>query len=148
LKTAVLGLGNLLLGDEGVGIHVLSRLRERDLPEGVELVEGGTAGIDLLVVFKQAERVVIVDAVRAGGRPGSIYCLRPEDLEAESAVALSLHQLSLRDVLHSASLLGIEPEVVIIGVEPKRIAPGLELSDELQEALPEVVEVVWAQLSG
>jgi hydrogenase maturation protease len=148
LRIAVLGLGNLLMGDEGVGIHVLHKLKERGPPEGVELVDGGTAGIDLLPVLKQADRVIIIDAVRAGGRPGSIYRFKPEDLKGETPMALSLHQFSLQDVLHSAHLLGIEPEITIIGVEPKRIAPGLELSEELQEVLPQLVEVVWAELSG
>ncbi|MFQ6117317.1 MAG: hydrogenase maturation protease [Candidatus Bipolaricaulia bacterium] len=146
-KTIVLGLGNLLMGDEGVGVHVIRRLQELELPPGVEPVDGGTAGIDLLPVFKEAARVIVVDAVRAGGEAGSIYRFGPKELEEASQEALSLHQLSLGEVLQAASLLGIEPEVTIIGVEPKQIAPGMEISPELTEALPRVIEVILEELS-
>lgn len=134
------------MGDEGVGVHVIRKLQELELPSGVELVDGGTAGIDLLPVFKEAARVIVVDAVRAGGETGSIYRFGPEEIEKTPLEHLSLHQLSLGEVLQAAELLGIEPEVTIIGIEPKQIAPGLELSEELEKALPRVIEVVLQEL--
>jgi hydrogenase maturation protease len=145
-KTIVLGLGNLLMGDEGVGIHVVQRLQELELPPGVEAVDGGTAAFDLILILRDADRVIIVDAVRAGGEAGSIYRFTSGDIEEASHGALSLHQATFQEVLQAAELLGIEPEITIIGIEPRRIAPGLELSPELQEALPQVVKAVWDEL--
>ena len=144
-KTIVLGLGNLLLGDEGVRVHVVRRLQELkpDLP-GVEVIDGGTAGFELLPFFKEAERVIVVDAAR-GGPSGSVYRLRLEDLSNEGT-SISLHQLSFREVLRAAELLEIKPEVVIIGIEPERIAPGLELSPAVEAALPRAVALVLEEL--
>jgi len=135
------------MGDEGVGVHVVRRLLARGLPPGIEAVDGGTAGLDLLPILRDADRVIIVDAVRAGGEAGSIYRFGPEELERPRAhLSLSLHQLSLREVLQAAALLGIEPEITIIGVEPKRLAPEMGLSEELEEALPRVIAAVQAEL--
>lgn len=146
-RTIILGLGNLLLGDEGVGVHVIRRLQEVELPEGVELVDGGTAGFELLPFLKEAERVIIVDAARGGGKPGSVYRLRPEEL-GSATPELSLHQISLREVLQAAELLGIKPEVVIIGVEPERIAPGIGLSPAVEAALPRAIDLVLKELQA
>jgi hydrogenase maturation protease len=133
------------MGDEGVGVHVIHRLMEMDLPPEVELIDGGTAGIDLLPVLERAERLIIVDAVCAGGKPGSIYRFRPEQIQENPVAAVSLHQLSLGEVWRAAHLLGIQPEAVIIGVEPRHIAPGVELSQPLREALPRVISAVQAE---
>ena len=149
-KTIVLGLGNLLLGDEGVGIHVVRKLEELELPLDVELVDGGTASFDLLPVLQRADRVIVVDAACAGGPPGSVYRFRLEPqtapLEGEAPTVLSLHQLSFQEVLQAARLLAIDPEIVVIGVEPKRIEPSLDLSPEVKEALPQVIAAVQAEL--
>ncbi len=145
-KTVILGLGNLLMGDEGVGIHVIQRLEGMELPPGVEPVDGGTAGLDLLPILDQADRAIIVDAVRAGGEPGSIYRFGPEDMGQQPLEALSLHQLSLQEVWQAARWLNIEPETVVIGVEPKRIAPGLELSEQLRATLPRIIEAIQVEL--
>jgi len=174
-KTIVLGLGNLLLGDEGVGVHAIRYLQAQkvELPPEVELVDGGTAGLDLLPILEGAEQVIIVDAVRAGGAPGSIYRLGPEalrargqskdkdqdqgdnhncnpnpELEPSPAVPLSLHQLSLEEVLRAGEFLGMDilPKITIIGVEPKRIAPTIELSSELERALPRLIEAILEEI--
>jgi len=144
-KTIILGLGNLLLSDEGVGVHVIRGLQELGLPGGVEVVDGGTAGFELLPFLKEAERVIVVDAARGGGKPGSVYRLKPGEL-SEATPGLSLHQLSLREVLQAAELLGIKPEVVIIGVEPERIAPGMDLSPAVEAALPRAIDAVLKEL--
>ena len=145
-KTIVLGLGNLLLGDEGVGVYVVQRLSELKLPAGVEPIDGGTAGIDLLPIFREAVRVIVVDAAHGSGPPGSIYRFGPEEIGKTALEHLSLHQLSLREVLQAAELLGIKPEITIIGVEPAQVALGLELSPSVEEALPQVIEVVLKEL--
>ena len=146
-KTIVLGLGNLLLRDEGVGIHAVRELRERELPSDVELVDGGTAALDLLSFLQRAERVIVLDAVRRGDKPGTIYRFRlePKALHAESA-PLSLHELSLQEALWVAQKMGFHPEVIVLGVEPQTIEPGLELSPQVRAALPHLLDAVCEEL--
>ena len=146
-KTVVLGLGNLLLRDEGVGIHAIRGLRERELPPDVELVDGGTAALDLLAFLQRAERVIVLDAVRRGDEPGTVYRFRlePKALQAGS-VPLSLHELSLPEALGVAQKMGIHPEVIVLGVEPQTIEPGLELSPQVRAALPRLLDAVCEEL--
>lgn len=141
-----MGIGNLLLRDEGVGVHVVRILEGMSLPEGVEVAEGGTLGFDLLGYFEGVEKLVVVDALKGGGEPGSIYRVKPEHLKASKDRPLSLHQLGFLEVWEMARLLGFEPEVVIIGVEPKDLSWGMELSPEVKSKLQKVVEVVLEEV--
>ncbi len=141
-----MGIGNLLLRDEGVGVHVARALEELPLPEGVEVVEGGTLGFDLLGYFEGVEKLVVVDALKGGGEPGSIYKVRPEQLKASKDRPLSLHQVGFLEVWETAKLLGFEPEVVIIGIEPKDLGWGMELSPEVRSKLDKVVELVLEEV--
>jgi hydrogenase maturation protease len=147
-RTLILGIGNLILKDEGIGVHVVRALEEKKLPPGVDLVDGGTATMDLLSVIRESERIIVIDAMKAGGKPGTIYRCLPEDLMGSSERPLSLHQLGLLDVLGMSRQLGGNPSVVIIGVEPKEISWGLELTQELQAALPKTVKAVEKELRG
>jgi hydrogenase maturation protease len=147
-RVLVLGIGNLILKDEGIGVHVVRALEERELHPEVELIDGGTATMDLLSLIHKAERIIIVDALKAGRAPGTLYRCLPEELKGTSERPLSLHQIGLLDVLAMARQLGGSPAVVIIGVEPKEISWGLELTKELQAAVPKVVEAVCAELKG
>ena len=141
----ILGVGNLLLRDEGVGVHVARSLLEMALPEGVKVLDGGTSP-DLPYLVEEAEKVVVVDAVQAGGEPGAIYRLTPEDVAARSETLISAHQMSLLENLRAMSLESGPREVVIIGVEPKEISWGLELSPELKEKLPQIVQAVLTEV--
>ncbi|MGB9886243.1 MAG: HyaD/HybD family hydrogenase maturation endopeptidase [Moorellales bacterium] len=151
-KITVIGLGNLLLGDEGVGIHALRELsRLEDWPPGVEFVDAGTAGLDLLPFFDGAELVIIIDCIKAEGTPGAVYRFPLEVLENSSpnagAEIMSLHDLDLNYVLRLLRVLGRAPtRVVIYGVEPKEIAWGLELSTTVAQALPRLVEAVRQEI--
>jgi len=147
-KILIVGLGNLLLGDEGVGIHVIYELKKLELPRNVALIDGGTAAFDLIPLLKDADKLIIVDAVQAGEKPGAIYRFRPEAISQNSLKIMSLHQINLKDVLSAARLLNIEPETVIIGIEPKRIEYGLELSEELKQAIPQVIKLVQEELAS
>ena len=141
-RTVIVGVGNLLMKDEGVGIHAVRRLQELDLPEDIEIVDGGTSP-DLVAYVGPGDRLIIVDAARAGGEPGAVYRFRPEDLAHEAADLASAHQLGVVPNLKLLELAGAAPrEVVIIGVEPEEIAPGLELTDTLAARLAVVVDVV------
>jgi hydrogenase maturation protease len=141
-RIAVVGVGNLLLKDEGIGIHVVRALQETPLPDGVVVIDGGTSP-DVLDYLEPADKLVIIDAAEAGGVPGAIYRFRPDDVTLETGEAISLHELGLVSSLKTMSLLGkTPPEVVIIGIQPKEIAWGMELSPELKEKVPEIVKAV------
>jgi len=147
-RRIILGIGNILLKDEGVGVHVVKHLQERGVPEGIEVIDGGTLGFDLLGLFEGTERIVVVDALKGGGEPGTVYRVRPEDLKEDQARALSLHQVGLLEVMEMAKLLGYEAEVVIIGVEPKEIAWGMELSPEVAAKVEKVATIALQEAEG
>ncbi len=146
----ILGVGNLLLRDEGVGVHVISALRDRELPDDVELWDGGTASFDLLDTLAGRRQVIIIDAVRTGSEPGTIFRFTPEDISASREQVTSLHQVGLLEALTVAEhLLDSAPqEVIILGIEPKEIDWGLELSPEVEAAVPKVIELVMEELDA
>jgi len=150
----VLGIGNLLLKDEGVGVHVVRAIEARvaagdlALPEGVEVCDGGTLGMDLLDLIEDRRKVIVVDAVEADAAPATVLCFTAEDLARREAVDLSLHQLGLFEMLAMARYLGRAPqEVVIFGIVPKDMSPGLELSAEVAAVVPEVIQRVLAEIA-
>jgi hydrogenase maturation protease len=143
-STLVLGVGNLLLADEGVGVHAVRALQREPLPDQVAALEVGTAFLDVLPEVGRADRIVVVDAMEGGGAPGTIYRV-PFDECAHPPVLASLHGLDLSRVFYLAGR-SAGPEAVVIGVEPACIGWGLELSPELQRAIPEIVAVVRREL--
>ena len=145
-KILVLGVGNLLLADEGVGIHAIRALAERDLPSGVELVDGGTSTLNLLPYLQTARRVIVIDALKAGGSPGDIYRCHPEDLVENREQPMSLHQVDFVQMLQMAGRLGyrIGP-AVIYGVEPGEIGWSMELSLRVTAKMPKRLEPVVAE---
>ena len=145
----VLGIGNLLLGDEGVGVRIIEAIRERAMPEDVEAADGGTGGADLVDLMAGRRKVIIVDAAEFDGRPGDILRFTAADLGRRESIGLSLHDLGLAEALTMMRRLGCEPEeVVIFGVKPKDMSPGLDLTAEVAAAVPKVVELVLAELSS
>jgi hydrogenase maturation protease len=142
----VVGVGNLLLKDEGVGIHVVQRLQEMDLPPDIELIDGGTSP-DLIAYIKAGDKLIIVDSAKAGGEPGTIYRFLPEDLATEASTLASAHELGVEANLRLMSMMGSEPrEIVIIGIEPKEIDWGTELTAELQQKVPEIIDTVLKEI--
>ena len=146
-KTIILGIGNLILRDEGIGIHAIRRLQSVELPSGIDVVDGGTDSVDLLPYFQNYERIIVVDALRAGGEPGSIYRVTPDDIMEDEKRSLSLHEIGLLDVLLMAKHLGGHGEVVIIGVEPKEISCSMDLTPEVEARLPHVMDAVLAEIN-
>lgn len=143
----LLGVGNLLMRDDGIGLHVIDALRRRGLPAGVEAQDGGTAGVDLFDTIAGRRRLLVVDAMDSDERPGAIRILGREDLERPGEGIRSAHGLDLRAALDLAALLGEEPEeVTIVGIQASRIEPGLDLSPELGAELETVMEVVAGEL--
>jgi hydrogenase maturation protease len=142
-RIVVIGVGNELMRDEGVGVVVARALQGENLPEGVEVVEGGVAGLDLLFEMEGADRAVIVDAAEMGLEPGAIRVFTPDELEFEGLGKLaSLHHISLLDVLELGKLTGLQTEVVIVGLQPAEVAPGSGLTPQVGEAVGRAVEEV------
>lgn len=143
-QVLVLGLGNVLCGDDGIGPRVIAELTRRGLPEGVTALDGGTGGFDLLNVLEGWERVVIVDAADVGREPGQFVRFTPREARlAGSADALSLHHAGLAEALALAEALGQPlPEIVIFGVQPAQIGWGEGLSPAVEAMLPTLIEAV------
>lgn len=137
-RVLIAGLGNLLLRDDGVGVQAV-RLLQTKPPPGVLVAEVGTQVLGALHLLEWADRVLALDALMAGGPPGTIYACRESDVALQEVQA-SLHELGLQAALH---FLPPErrPEVFILGLEPESLEPGLELSPPVQAALPRFLEL-------
>jgi hydrogenase maturation protease len=143
-----LGVGNILLQDEGVGVRTVEAMGSLPLPSNVELFDGATAGLDLLDVLADRKKVIIIDAIKGPYEPGTVLRLGPEDLVPEEAENVSLHDIGLLETLTVAKQLGIAPrEVVILGVMPKALGWGLSLSREIDRLLPKLIQLILAELS-
>lgn len=146
----VLGLGNVLAGDDGVGIEVVRRLAARwgDRPEaaGVAFVDGGTLGLELLGLAAEAERLVVVDAVVLGAPPGTVTLLRDVATPPRAGGVFSAHEVGLADLVAGLRLLGRAPTMVVVAVEPARVAGGLGLSPVVAGAVPVACAAVEAEV--
>ncbi|HLO24634.1 MAG TPA: HyaD/HybD family hydrogenase maturation endopeptidase [Geobacteraceae bacterium] len=141
MKTLIFGAGNLLLSDEGFGVHAIRYLEENySFPDMVELYDGGTLGIMVTHKLEEAERVYVLDVVDADGSPGDIVRFDKEDIILNRLpVKLSPHQIGIQEVLFLAEMRGTCPkEVTIIGAIPQSLEPGVELSPRLRRRLEEV----------
>ena len=144
MNTLILGIGNLLLCDEGVGVHVARALAQRDLPPDVAVVEAGTAFLDVLPDIEKADRILLIDAMEGGAAPGSVYRV-PFDQCRHPEMLASLHGFDLSRVLYMAGS-DRAPEVTVFGVEPARIEWGTELSPVIQRVLPAVEKAILNEL--
>ena len=147
-KTIILCVGNELMRDEGVGVHVARILMQHKLPVHVEVIEGGTDGFGLLNIITEADRLIIVDALKGGSPPGTIYQFNIDEVPSTSAIfKTSIHQISILEVVHLSGLIGKTPVTTVIGIEPATISMGMELSDTLKNKLPRIVELIMAQIT-
>ncbi|UCE23618.1 MAG: HyaD/HybD family hydrogenase maturation endopeptidase [Candidatus Zixiibacteriota bacterium] len=147
-KTAILGAGNILMGDDGVGVHVVNAMKEQGgLPDGVELIDAGTATLDVLGMLEGVEHLIIIDAVKSGAAPGTIYRFSPDEVSETSSRKVSLHQISLLETLNASKMLGVNPpRVTIVGIEPKTIAVGNCLSKEVANRIPKIIDTIRSLL--
>lgn len=149
-RIVVLGVGNVLLRDEGVGVKVVEALsREYTFPDNVSLVDGGTQGLRLMGTIQEADHLIVVDAVLGGGTPGTIYRLERDDLPKGLRMKQSAHDSDLIEALNLCSLIDQSPQsVVVIGIEPESITPfGLELSESVEGKVPDLIQRVIDELS-
>ncbi|MBI2364064.1 MAG: HyaD/HybD family hydrogenase maturation endopeptidase [Deltaproteobacteria bacterium] len=143
-RVLALGVGNILMRDDGVGVHAVQVLADAyELPQNIRVVDGGVAGLRLLADVADSDFLLIVDAVRNGGEPGSIYHLGPEHIQPRRGLFVSAHQVGIAELLAAAEFSGRLPETQIIGVEPLDTdTVGLEISLPLRFALPRVVAAI------
>ncbi len=134
-----------MLKDEGVGVHVIQAMQKASLESTGELtiIDGGTWPDAFYLLPEGIDKLIIVDAVRGGDKPGTIYRFTPQDIVFRRETVTSLHQLGIAEGLAMIEHTGRNPQdVVIIGVEPKEIDWGLEMSPELQKRVPQIIELV------
>jgi len=147
-RTLVLGVGNILLQDEGVGVRVVEQLQENyTFPEEVQVLDGGTMGLDLLHYLEGVDHLLVIDAVDARQPPGSVVRLTDGEIPAFLGRKLSPHQIGLADLLSVASLRDLAPrETVLIGVQPASLETELSLSPTVRAQLPAIIDMVVEEL--
>lgn len=140
MRIVVLGVGNILLSDEGVGVRAVERLRrEYRLPPEVEVIDGGTSAMEMLDDLACADHLIIVDAVRSGKPPGTMVRIAGDAVPVFFKTKLSPHQIGLSDVLATLTLTGEQPGgVTVIGMEPVSLATGMALTPQVEALLPKV----------
>ncbi len=149
-RALVLGVGNILLQDEGVGVRVVEHLQEHYIfPDEVQVLDGGTMGLDLLLYLEGVKHLLVVDAVDARRPPGSIIRLTDDEIPVLLGRKLSPHQIGLADLLSVAGLRDLTPQqVVLIGVQPAWLETGLDLSPTIQARLPSIVDMVLEEVKS
>jgi hydrogenase maturation protease len=147
MSVLVLGVGNLLMGDEGVGVHAAWQLQGMPLSPGVAVVDGGTGGFHLLSYFQDYETIILIDATMDGGAPGTVALLEPR-YASDFPRSLSAHDIGLRDLIESAALLRPLPQMFLVTVSVAGVQPtGPDLSEPVAAAVPRVVETVLSLLA-
>ncbi len=143
----VLGLGNSLLRDEGIGAHVISAMADDDVPASVELADGGTAGLDLAALIAGRELVIVVDALIGPWDPGTVVRLERDDLLPSQGADISAHGPGLPEALRLAEFVGDPPrEVVVFGVVPADTGWGEDLTPDIRRQVPGILTLVHAEL--
>ena len=147
-QIVVLGLGNILLRDEGVGVKVVQELQKRyDFSPPVKMIDGGTAGFGLVTEIEGCKKLLVVDAVKAGNEPGTVYKFRRGDINVQIPQTLSVHDLGFFEALEHWKMLGIDPEVIFFGIEPEDMASwGFDLTPCIQDKMPKLVALLIEQL--
>jgi len=141
--TLILGLGNILLGDEGFGVHVARLLRECKLPDYIRVEEGGVGGFNLLGYLDGVERLVVIDAMMLDSSPGELLLWKPGPHFRESGKnIISFHQVGIIELVHMWGLLGYEPEILFLVTRPEKMEPSMELSPCLRTAAEQAAKLI------
>ena len=148
MSALLLGIGNLLIGDEGVGCKTVEELvRRYELPASVECIDGGTAGFELLSLLEGRDQVILIDALRDDRAPGTVIMVENEQVPRAFLNKTTPHQLGICDVLAAAELTDALPKhLTLYGVEPKRLDVGIGLSAEVEAGMEKVISAVVEQL--
>ena len=146
-KILILGIGNYLMGDEGVGVHTIHALSKVELPENVDIIDGGTGSFDLMPILSQYPLVIFVDATMDSKPAGTINVIYPK-FAKDFPRSLSTHELGLKDMIESAILLGKVPEIflIVVSINPEQ-EMNIELTPGIKQAIPDVIETVQRVVS-
>ncbi|RLI79684.1 hydrogenase maturation protease [Archaeoglobales archaeon] len=152
-KILIIGIGNILLRDEGVGVRVAEELKKRKLPKNVEVQDGATLGLSLLNFLENYDKVIVIDAVKGGKKPGTIYKFDLYEFIDDFNFPLSMSSMHDFDFIYAVKNIGREfyklPEkIVVVGVEPEKIEPGLELTEKINNTIPEIIKAVLEELNN
>lgn len=141
----VLGLGNPLLKDDGIGPRVVHELQKAVLPHGVDAVAAGGSFYQYWDILAGSKHIIAVDCLLGGGPPGTVYLLSPGEIVRENESGIFRHEDDFLIVLDFMARLGVRPEVLIVGVEPKEITYSLDLSPEISKKIPAIVNIIKEQ---
>ena len=146
-QTLILGIGNVLMSDEGVGVHVIRRLESLPLPEGVECFDGGTGSFHLLDPMQSAERLILVDAALDDSPPGTVRRLKPK-FSSDYPRTLTAHDIGLKDLLDAFYLLGRGPVVTLyaVTIDPHQ-EMSLDLSPQIAAIVPQIADRILNELN-
>lgn len=146
-RIVIIGIGNVLLMDEGIGVHTINELEKYDLPGNLEIYDGGTGGFKLVDLMHGASIVIFIDAVETGKVPGTVTIFKPEDVRSiYPKKRYSLHDTDLLEVIKMAELLDNPPVIEIVGIQPKTINYGTTLSQELKDSMPKIINTVLKRI--
>lgn len=146
-KVMVVGIGNVIMQDDGVGVHAIKALEELGFSDDVELIDGGTNSYDLIEEFCRAENLIIVDAMHAGGEPGIIYRAPFDELGLEPTEnIMSLHEMHFFEAMKMTRMLGHNPPTTVFGIEPAMVAVSMDLSPQVAEKFPRLVELIHQEI--
>ena len=141
-KILVLGIGNILMGDEGVGVHVIRELEKKPLSKNIDIVDGGTGGFHLLSYFQDYPKMIMIDATMDGKPEGSISIIEPK-FAADFPTALTAHDIGLRDLIETAIVTNGLPEIKLITVSINKIQNMvMELSQPVKSTIPEIIKLI------
>lgn len=141
-RILVLGIGNYLMGDEGVGVHVIHALSKEQLPDNVDIMDGGTGSFDLMPVLARYPLVIFVDATMDMRPPGTIDVIYPK-FAADFPTVLSAHDVGLKDMIDALEFKGELPKIILITVSIRDMIPmTIELTEEVKKSIPQVVEKI------
>jgi len=143
----ILGIGNILIKDEGIGVRVAEQMMTMSLPPDVEVMDGGTGGLDLLYAIEGRKKVIVVDAVKTGSPPGTLFRFTDKDLGEKKGTLRSAHGIDFSDVISASAYFKTKPEeIVFLGIEPEDLGAGLELSPKIGKMIPVLINLVMKEI--
>ena len=141
--TLILGVGNIIMGDEGFGVHVVRRLKEKELPSGVRVEEGGVGGFDLLGTLDDVQRVIVVDVMNLDLPPGDVCLFKPgPDFREPDKNIVSFHQIGVLELVQMWGLLGREPEIFYLVTRPEKLEWSMDLTSAVATAVNKAVSLL------
>ena len=139
-KILIVGLGDRLRGDDGLGCFVIRNLKKRNLPKNVDIEDFGSGVFSLINKFKEYDKIIVVDAIKSGGKPGEIYKLELNEIENKKIT--NLHEVKIDKIILISQSLGIKSKIIFIGCEPKNLDYKIGLSKEVRDSIPYIINLI------